>query len=235
MKKISLIQPRTGAIIPFVFLLLLTVLNACKKEETESSVSYIRVVNTAPTLATYYPFLNSAALTTAALPYAGSTAFGPVSAGVSNLKFTTENNAASLLTKSFSLNVSSYNSFYLINKPDQLDGLMLNDDLSLPAADKAYIRYINLAPDAPALDLIKTGETAVLVANKAYKTASGFIAVAPGTYTFEAKETLSGSIKASSASAMLIAGYHYDIICGGLINPANDIERPINLFVLTIK
>ena len=235
MKTFSLSSFRTLAFASVIFLLILTTFSACKKEETPSSISYIRVVNAAPTLATYYPFLNSASVSSAALPYGGSTAFGPVSAGVSNLKFTTENNAESVLTKSFSLSVSTYNSFYLINKPGSLDGLLITDDLSIPSADKAYVRFINLSPDAPALDLAKTGETTMLTSNKTYKTTSGFIAVSPGTFTFDAKETATGKTKVVSENTTLLAGYHYDIICGGLANPANDTERSLNLFVLTIK
>ncbi|WP_231426549.1 MULTISPECIES: DUF4397 domain-containing protein [Pedobacter] len=235
MKNFSLSKLKTLVFAPAIFLLILTLLGACKKEETDSSLSYIRVINAAPTLATYYPFLNSTSVSSAALPYGGSTAFGTVSAGVSTVKFTSENNAESLLTKSFTLNPSTYNSFYLINKPGLLDGLLVTDDLSLPAVDKAYVRLINLSPDAPALDLFKTGETTLLISNKTYKTSSGFIAISPGTLTFEAKETTSGITKVSSESTTLVAGYHYDIICGGLINPTNDTERPLNLIVLMVK
>lgn len=221
----------------YAILLFISILfSACQKqEEIDSTLSYIRVINTAPTLATYYPIINGSSISSAALPFGGSTTYTTYLSGVNTLKFTSESNAESLLTKTISLAAGTYSSFYLINKPGALDGLMISDDLSLPAADKAYIRYINLSPDAPAMDLAKTGEATPLITNKTYKTASAFIAVSPGTYTFDAKETDTGTIKATSTSAIFTAGYHYDIICGGLINPANDTERAINVVTVMLK
>lgn len=234
MKNLSLFSPRSLTY-TLSILLFLTTFSSCKKEETDTNLSYIRIINSAPTLATYYPFINSTSVSSSALPYGGSTAYTTYATGSTTVKFTSENNAESLFTKTINLTPSTYNSFYLINKPGELEALFIADDLSMSSADRAYIRYINLAPDAPALDLAKTGETTALITNKSYKTASGFIAITPGTYTFDAKETSTGTVKAVSSSATFVAGYHYDIICGGLINPANDTERTINLATVLIK
>lgn len=171
----------------------------------------------------------------AALPFGGAVSYLSYAAGTYSLKFTTASSAESLLTKNITLNASTYYSTYLINKPGALDVYTISDDLAIPSTDKAYIRFINLSPDAPALDLAKTSATASLVTNKAFKTASAFIAVDAGTYTLDAKETSSGAIKATSESTSFTAGYHYDIICGGLTTPSNDTERALSLQVIMIK
>lgn len=236
MKNLSLFSPRNSTLTPAILLLILFAVSSCKKkEDTDTTIGYLRVINSAPTLATYYPFINSTSVSSSALPYGGSTAYTTNASGSTTVKFTAENNAESLFTKTINLSPSTYNSFYLINKPGSLEGLLIADDLSMASADRAYIRYINLSPDAPALDLAKTGEATALITNKSYKTASGFIAVTPGAYTFDAKETSTGTVKAVSSSATLAAGYHYDIICGGLINPTNDTERTINVTTVLIK
>lgn len=235
MKNLSLFSPRSLTYTFSILLFVLITFSSCKKEETDTNLSYIRIINSAPTLATYYPFINSTSVSSSALPYGGSTAYTTYATGSTTVKFTSENNAESLFTKTINLTPGTYNSFYLINKPGELEALFIADDLSMASADRAYIRYVNLAPDAPALDLAKTGETTTLITNKSYKTASGFIAITPGTYTFDAKETSTGTVKAVSTSATFVAGYHYDIICGGLINPANDTERAINLATVLIK
>lgn len=216
-------------------LFLTATLNGCKKEEeTNPTAAFLRVVNASPSAPTYNVYFNGSILTTAALPYAGGVAYGSYAAGSYNIKFTSANSTESLLTKTVTLSPSTYNSYYLINRSGALDGLSISDDLTATSADKAYIRFINLSPDAPALDLVKTGETSSLTSNKPYKAVSGFIAVDAGANTFDAKETSTGTIKASLAST-LIAGYHYDIICGGLVSPADDSERAINLQAITIK
>ena len=209
---------------------------SCKKTEAvDTTLSNLRVINVSPALGTYNVYLNGTALNTAALPFAGSTAYTTKTSGSYTLKFTTESSTESLLTKTIALNTSTYQSFYLINKPAALDVLALTDDLSVPSTDKAYIRFINLSPDAAAMDLAKTGTTSSYTTGKAYKSASGFISIDPGTFTLDLKETASGTVKAVSMPATFTAGYHYDVIAGGVITPANDTERSIGLSILQIK
>jgi Domain of unknown function (DUF4397) len=217
-------------------LIAVTVLTSCKKTETtDPTISYLRVINASPSLATYNAYFNGNMVNTAALPFGGAASYASYTAGSYSLKFTTASSTESLLTKTITLNASTYYSSYLINKPAALDVYTIGDDLSIPSTDKAYIRFINLSPDAPALDLAKTSATTALVTNKAFKSASGFIAVDAGTYTLDAKETSSGTVKATSESTSFTAGYHYDIICGGLVTPANDTERALSLQVVMIK
>lgn len=218
----------------FVFLFIMaSFLSACKKEDANSESTYLRVINEAPNIGTYNVYLNNSIINTAALPFGGSIAYGPRDAGSYTLKFTTANTIESLLTSTITLNKNAYHSFYLTGKVNALESLLLTDDLSVPAADKAYIRFINLAPDAAALDLTKTGGT-VLFTNRNYKTASGFIAIEPGTYDLDIKDA-SGTVKKTLTGATFILGFHHDIICNGLLNPSNDTEKALNLQVLTIK
>ncbi|MBE5320175.1 DUF4397 domain-containing protein [Pedobacter sp. MR2016-19] len=217
-------------------LIAFTALTSCKKTETaDPTISYLRIINASPSLATYNAYFNGNMVNSAALPFGGAVNYLSYVAEAYSLKFTTASSAESLLTKTITLNASTYYSSYLINKPVALDVYTIGDDLSTPSTDKAYVRFINLSPDAPALDLAKTSATTMLVTNKAYKNASGFVAVDAGTYTLDAKETSSGAVKATSESTSFTAGYHYDIICGGLVAPANDTERPLSLQVIPIK
>ncbi|GGI22661.1 hypothetical protein GCM10008119_03760 [Pedobacter mendelii] len=209
--------------------------SCAKTDETDTTISYLRVTNASPTLATYNVYLNGSTINSVALPFAGSLAYTSRTAGTYSLKFTTGSNVENLLTKDVVLNQNTSYSFYLVNKPGQLDGLLIGDDLSIASTDKAYIRFINLSPDAPALDLAKTSATTSYVTSKAFKTASGFVAIDAGTYSLDAKDTSTGLVKTTKTDAVFAAGYHYDVICGGLVTPANDTERPISLQVLTIK
>lgn len=206
-----------------------------KTETTDTTVSYVRVVNAVPSLSTYLVYLNGSIISSAALPFGGSTSLTSRSAGTYNIKFTSGSSAETLFAKDISLNQSTTYSYYLVNKPGQLDGLLISDDLSVPSTDKAYIRFINLSPDAPALDLFKTGTTTSYATNKAFKTTTSFVTVDAGTYSLDVKDTATGAIKTTKTDAVFSAGYHYDVVCGGLVTPANDTERSLNLQVITIK
>lgn len=226
---------KTGFIL-FALALCSTILTSCGKTEiADTTISYVRVVNGSPSLATYNVYLSGNIINSAALPFLGSTSYTSKSAGAYTLKFTTASSTESLFSKDITLNPSTNYSYYLVNKTGQLDGLLISDDLSIPAADKAYIRFVNLSPDASALDLLKTGTTTALVPNKAYKTASSYITVDAGTISLDVKDTSTGAVKITKTDVALAAGIHYDIICGGLVTPSNDTEKALTLQVLTIK
>lgn len=233
--KFSTIKKLKKARFYLLFIVTAILTSCAKTENVDTTISYLRTINASPSLATYNAYLNGSMITSAALPFTGSTAYTSRTAGAYTLKFTSGSSTESLFTKDISLNQSTSYSYYLVNKPSQLDGLLISDDLSMPAADKAYIRFINLSPDAPALDLIKSGTTTSYATNKAYKATSSFLAVDPGTYALDAKDTATGAVKTTKTDAVFAAGYHYDVICGGLVTPANDTERPLSLQVLTIK
>ncbi|WP_316802022.1 DUF4397 domain-containing protein [Pedobacter nototheniae] len=220
----------------FLLLIMVASMVSCKKTDTtETPITNLRVINASPATATYNVYLSGTQLNAVALPFAGASTYKAGTPGTYTLKFTTANATESLFSKDLTLVQNNYSSFYLINKPGQLDGLLVTDDVNTPDATKAYIRFINLSPDAAALDLVKTGATTSLISNKAYKAVSGFIAVDAGSISFDAKETTSGTVKITLAGNTLAAGYHYDVIYGGLSSPANDSERPLTLQVLKIQ
>ncbi|KQR69745.1 DUF4397 domain-containing protein [Pedobacter sp. Leaf176] len=220
----------------FVILATAITLSSCgKTENTDTTISYLRVINASPSLATYNVYLNGNAINSTALPFLGSIAYTSRAAGNYGLKFTSGSSVESLYSKDITLGAGSSYSYYLVNKPGQLDGLIISEDISAGSTDKAYIRFINLSPDAPALDLVKTGTTTSYGENKAFKTANGFVEIAAGTYSIDAKETASGIIRATKTDAAFAAGYHYDVICGGLITPEDDTERSASLQVMVIK
>ncbi|WP_316832550.1 DUF4397 domain-containing protein [Pedobacter aquatilis] len=222
----------------YLFLLLLSAvaLSSCvKSDSTDTTIAYLRVINASPALATYNVYLSGSKINSAALPFAGSIAYTSRTAGTYGLKFTSGSSVESLYSKDITLSAGASYSYYLVNKPGQLDGLLISEDLTAGSTDKAYIRFINLAVDAPALDLVKTGTTTSYGTSRTYKTAGSFVAVDAGTYSLDAKETSSGLVKTTKTDATFAAGYHYDVICGGLVTPANDTERPLSLQVITVK
>ncbi|WP_443937662.1 DUF4397 domain-containing protein [Pedobacter sp. MW01-1-1] len=217
-------------------ILLVSGLSSCSKsEDTTTTLNALRVINASPSTATYNAYVGGTRINSAALPLGGTVSYSQRETNNYTIKFTSASTTESLYSKTISLAPSSFQSFYLINRPNALDGLFITDDLSIPDANKAYIRFVNLSPDAPALDLVKKDATTALIANKAYKVASGFVAVDPGAYSFDAKENSSGTVKVSSSSVTLAAGYHYDIVCLGLVTATGNTERGLDLQTLILK
>jgi hypothetical protein len=208
----------------------IALLTACGKSDTEvPNIGSFSVYNTSPTLTTYDVYINGAKLNTAAaLPYAGGVKYTQLTQGTYEAKFTVANETAAVYTKSnIAVGNNVFSTLYLTGTAGNFDGLLLTDDFSNASTEKAYVRFINLSPDAPALDLAIKDATTSLTTNKAYKAYSGFVAVDPGAKVLEIKLTNGATVKAS-INETLVKSTFYTVIAGGKVTPSNDMERPFN-------
>ena len=215
----------------FSILLLLSVifLNSCKKTEklVVEKYSYIRIVNASPGVGTYNVYANDKIMNAAAIPFGGTIAYKTFEPNTHTFKFTSASSTTSLFTKEFSLKANEVSSLYLIGKPGQLEGLFVfdaNQDVSL--SQKSFIRFINLSPDAPALDLNVVGASAVTT-NRPYKAYSTFAEVEAKKYSFEIKDSATGAVKATLTDVDFAAGRYYTIVARGLLNPGVN-EQPFS-------
>lgn len=196
-------------------------ITSCKKQEVAvTSISYLRVINASPTLSTFDAYVNAAKTNTAPLPFGGTIKYGQLAPNQYEVKITVANDIDPLFTKSVTLAKDLAYSYYLIDKGANLDGLLITDVMSNTAVDKAYVKFINLSPDAPALSL-NILDGASLASNKAYKTTSEFVAVDVKTQTFQIKDA-AGVVKASLVDEQIQGGRYYTIIARGLFNPGNN-------------
>jgi hypothetical protein len=219
---------RTAAIIMLSAVSLL--FNACSKDEAEvAAISGLMVVNASPSAGTFNFYAGTSKINSAALPFLGTVPYFQIAPGATTVKFTNASSIESLLTKTITLEAEKPYSFFLINDVPQLDGILIKDDLSPTSTDKAFIRFINLSPNAPALDLVQTGGS-VLISDKSFKAVSDFVLADAKSYSFDLKDKVTGEIVATLKDITLIAGKMYTIAACGLIKPA-DLQQPVRLEV----
>ena len=207
-----------------VLSLALLAVSCSKDDDPGTAAGYLSIINASPSLATYNVYLNNDIMNAAALPLGGTIAYTPIAAGTYDLKFTTASNTESLLTRSITLNDSTTSSYFLIGKSGALDLLKVTDHISSGSL-KAAVRFINLSPDAPALDLTING-AAIVINNQFYKQASDFVAIDPGTYNFDIKARATGDVKTTLNGVTMAAGGYYTIFVRGMEIPG-DTEHPL--------
>lgn len=202
-------------------------LSACKKEEDPSiDGTYIRFINVSPTLGTYNIYLDDKMINTAAIPFGGTVSYSAYNVGSRTVKYTTASSPQSVLTKQISLTVNQVQSAYLIDKNDKMDVLLVTDDMNVTSTTKAFVKFINLSPDAPALNLDVTGG-ANLVKDKTYKNGSTYIQVDPKTYDFDIKDSATGVVKTTLTGIDVVAGRYYTIVSRGLLTPGTN-DQPFS-------
>jgi hypothetical protein len=206
---------------------------ACKKQPVEEvNLSYLSVTNASPTLGTFNIYFNQNKINKAAMPFGGTINYFQINPADYNAKLTTESSTESLLNKSVNLEKDKIYSLFIINKSPNLDLLLINDDVSSLTLDKAYIRFINLSPDAPALNLV-VKDSAAVVTDKVFKSASGFVEINPKVYTFEIKDKLTGATIIKEITNIDIKkGKFYTVISKGLLTPL-ETEQPFGGLVIS--
>jgi hypothetical protein len=139
---------------------------------------------------------------------------------------------ANLLSESFSFEVQKGYTLFVGDKFDQLKYVMIKDDLSYPEAGKAKVRFVNMSPDAPALNLAIAGKDTDLFTDKAFKQYSDFVNIAPGeNITFNAENKETGALVATAANVKIEANKIYTIWVRGLTDAtADEMKLGIKVF-----
>jgi hypothetical protein len=137
--------------------------------------------------------------------------------GRRNVNFYNHSSGNAILSDTIHLNQNVAYSLFLVNTTAAPQILLLTDTVSRPPAGGAGIRFINLSPDAPAVDLAITGGT-VLVPNKGFKGYSSFANIGGNTtYNLEVRQAGTTTVLATLPNVALNSGFVYTIWLHGLV------------------
>lgn len=222
-------------IIAIVILLITLFMQSCKSDDPapEARISLLSVTNASPTLATYNFYLNNTKVHNGALPFGGGIPYLRLNPGIFAAKLTTESSTESLLSENITLENGKVYSLFVVEKGTNLDYLLIDDEIKTPAEEKAGIRFINLSPDAPALN-IATKDDVVIATDKAFKAASDFIEIPAKVYTFEIKDKATGALKAEMKDIDIKKGKIYTIIARGMLTPTGT-DRPFSGQITSVQ
>lgn len=230
---LNLKKPAAFALLTVCTLLL----HSCSKKDTPvQEVSFLNIINTSPTPATFNIYLdqNSGRLNqSGAISFGGATGYFQTAPGAHTIKFTTASSTESIITKTISLDASTASSLFLIDKGVNMDFLKIKDELGSVTSDKAFVRFINLSPDATALNLVVKDATDVLIQDKAYKASSAFIEVEPKSYIFYIKDKATGTLPNKELTSIeLKAGKSYTVMATGIVTPSGT-DQPFRGQIIT--
>ena len=219
-----------GYFLAFILALLsLSFLSSCNKNDDEQfpelSLANLKIVHSLPGLSSLDFYLNGRIITAEALLYGDNIGYGSVYSGANQVDVVPGGTFQSVARSIYNFAEDKSYSLFVTRKSavnDTITTLLTEDNLEAPPAGKAKLRFIHLSQNAPALDLAIQGGT-TLFTNQAFNQYTEFIAVDPGTLTFQIKDTGTSTVRASSAEAVNItAGKIYTIWAEGLVNGSGD-------------
>jgi len=139
--------------------------------------------------------------------------------GDRNFKINPFNASNALVDTTINFVDGGFYSVFIVNDLSSVEALAVRDSASSPGSGKAKVRFINLSPDAPALDLSSTENSAPVFTSQAFKKPSEFLEVDAKEYAFDVKTSGGTDSLVSVSDVELREGNFYTIIVRGFANP----------------
>jgi hypothetical protein len=202
-------------------------LSSCIKTHDDTPafpVSLLSVIQGSPGQTTLDFTLNGTRINANAIVYGGGLDYFRAYAGKRTAAFVKSGGGGTVFSDTLTLTQNLAYTLCLVNKAATPGFLVLKDAITQPTSGNASVRFVDLSPDAPAVDLaVKDG--AILVPNKSFKGFSDFIPIVGNNYTFEIRQAGTSTVLATLSNVTLTPGIVYTIYFRGL-KDATDGDKP---------
>jgi hypothetical protein len=203
-------------------------LSSCLKNNNDyyvPPVGYVSFIQASPDEPPLDLYLNNNKVNQAPIGYGNAIDYFRAYTGTRTVNLYTLGTMNKTLSDTINVSANAVYSLFMINTSAHPGLLALTDTLNQPAAGKASIRFVNVSPDAPAVDFAIKDSTA-MVSNKAFKGFSSFLPVQGGkNYSFEVRQHGTGTVLATFTNVPISSGLVYTIWFHGLANSTNATDK----------
>jgi hypothetical protein len=150
------------------------------------------------------------------LTFPNNTGYLEVGAGTRNIKVNATGTTTTVINADVTFVANNSYSVFAVNDLSNIEPLVLEDDLTPPAAGNAHVRFIHLSPDAPAVDVTLTDGT-IVFGNKSFKESTDFTPLATGTYNLEVRLAGTSTVVLPLNGIVLEDGNIYTVFAKGFV------------------
>ncbi len=142
--------------------------------------------------------------------------------------------ANQLFAKDLNFEAGKFYSLFIVDTASKMDIVSLKDSSRSAGPDSVRIRFANMSPDAPGLDLYVQGVATPIATNITYKNAGEFMSYKTAlNVRFEVKRTGQSELLATSDPYNLVNGKIYSIWSGGYISGSSANKTKISVSAFT--
>ena len=212
--------------------MLSVMLSSCLKDHTSdipvTPVAVLSVIQASPDQPALNFSLDGKQVNSNSLNFMDDLDYFRAYVGKRAVKFSNASSSATVKTDTVNLLQNVAYSLFLVNKISSPEIFMLTDSLTQPPTGYASLRFVNLSPDAPGVDLaVKSGS--VLVPNKHFKGFSSFAPILGQVYSFEIRQTGTSTVLATLNNVTINTGFVYSIYLYGLASSTGADKLTANL------
>ena len=222
----------------FFSMALLVLLISCNPDDEEFvsepvEVAYVSIYHAAPGAPALDIAVDGRMINTNPLEYTAYSGYLNFFTGNREIKFHSANANSAVIDTTFNFEDGKAYSLFAINTASDVEALLVVDSAAAPAAGKAMVRFINLAPDAPAFDLAHGADAGTtLFAANGFKGATAFQEIAADTYDFQVRSAGSSNAVVSAGDVEILPGRFYTIITRGFVSPPEGNTNILSLEIL---
>ncbi|TDQ09520.1 DUF4397 domain-containing protein [Pedobacter metabolipauper] len=213
-------------------LTLSAVMISCTKNDEyyQQPISGLSVIHASPTTELLDFYVDNTKANTADFAYTNKIDYLNLYSGNRRLSISKKGTTTSVISEMFNLDPQFGYSLFVIDRFEAAKFLLLKDDLTAPAAGKARVRFVNLSPDAAALNLNIAGKDTDLFTNKLFKEYSTFEPIdAADNVTFNVKGA-DGTVETKIENVKIESGKIYTIWVKGLKAATDDKKLGVAVF-----
>lgn len=204
------------------FVALVVVLSSCLDDDDNGGmqpipVAYVSIYHASPDAPGMDVYVDERAVNR--LEFTDYTGYLNFYTGDRRFKINPFNATNALVDTTFKFEDGGFYSLFIVNNLEKIEALTVRDTASTPESGKAKIRFINLSPDASALDVIFKDTTDPLFAEQAFKDPSDFIEVEAAKASLVLKASGSTEELVDLTDVDFRSGRFYTIIARGFVNP----------------
>jgi len=208
------------AISIFVSVILATSIFTLSSCEDDVKVTYgnVLVTHASPDAPGVDLLVDDVKVNTQPLTYPGNTGYLAAESGTRNIKVNVAGTTTTVINGDLDLEADEYYSVFAVDEVAEITALVLVDDLTMPAAGKAHVRFVHLSPDAPAVDIAVANGGAVVFPNVAFKGFTAFTPLDAGVaYNLEVRVAGTSTVALVLPPVTLTAGKIYTVFAKGFL------------------
>lgn len=148
------------------------------------------------------------------LEFADNTGYLDIPAGMRNVKVNVSGTSTTAIEADLDFVPNAYYSIFAVNEVASIEPLVYEDDLSIPDAGNAHVRFIHLSPDAPAVD-ITTTDGSIVFGDIEFKENTEFTPLPANSYDLQVRLAGTDTIVLSLPGIELVDGNIYTVFAKG--------------------
>jgi len=133
----------------FIALSLTASLLSCDKDETPQATASVNIIHASPDAPGVDLLVDNIKVNTAALNFPDATGYVKVFAGTRNIKVNATGTTSSVINADLTFSANNFYSVYAYNRLASIGAFVVEDNLTVPAAGQAHLRFFHLSPNAP--------------------------------------------------------------------------------------